>query len=173
MMNGFARLAMQRPPWLLLALTALLLEAAALYFQHVGGLDPCVLCVYQRLAVLGIAAAGLLVALAPALAALRWLGLALWGVSAAWGLKLAMQQVGIQFSGGLDLSCSFFAEFPAWAPLDQWLPAVFMPTGTCDEIQWMFLGLSMPQWMLVIFALYLAALVLVVFSRLTATARAR
>jgi disulfide bond formation protein DsbB len=163
MMNGFARLAMQRPPWLLLALTALLLEAAALYFQHVGGLDPCVLCVYQRLAVLGIAAAGLLVALAPAL----------WGVSAAWGLKLAMQQVGIQFSGGLDLSCSFFAEFPAWAPLDQWLPAVFMPTGTCDEIQWMFLGLSMPQWMLVIFALYLAALVLVVLSRLTATARAR
>ncbi len=171
MTNGFARLATRRPPWLLLGLSALSLEGAALYFQHVGGLDPCVLCVYQRLAVLGIAVAGLVVALAPALAALRWLGFALWGVSAAWGLKLAMEQVGIQFRDGLDLSCSFFAEFPAWAPLDQWLPAVFMPTGTCDEIQWVFLGLSMPQWMLVIFGLYLATLAVVILSRLGARPR--
>ncbi|MBV2095670.1 MAG: disulfide bond formation protein B, partial [Candidatus Thiodiazotropha sp. (ex Codakia orbicularis)] len=44
----------RRLPWLLLASSALILEGAALYFQYGLELDPCVLCIYQRAAVLGI-----------------------------------------------------------------------------------------------------------------------
>ncbi len=158
---------MQRWPWLVLALSALGLELSALYFQYFLELDPCVLCVYERTAVMGILLAGIVGAIAPRLAVLRWTGLLLWGASAVWGLFTALKHVGIQI-GELDLTCSYMADFPSWAPLDQWWPAVFMPTGFCGDIQWVFLGLSMPQWMVVIMILYLVALVAVVAGRVLA-----
>ncbi|HHI76833.1 MAG TPA: disulfide bond formation protein DsbB [Gammaproteobacteria bacterium] len=165
-----ADLPFKRWPWLLLAGTALGLELAALYFQYGLGLDPCVLCVYERTAVAGILLAGLLGAVAPRLALLRWAALALWAASAAWGLWLALRHVGIQL-GELDLSCSYLADFPTWAPLDAWWPAVFQPTGFCEEILWSFLGLSMPGWMAVIYGLHLLAWLVVVAARLVATNR--
>lgn len=164
MRNAIADFSRRRPAWLLLAATALGLELTALYFQHVMQLDPCVLCIYERVAVLGILAAGLIGFIAPAWVALRWLGFVLWGASATWGMRLAFEHIGIQF-GAPTLNCSFFAEFPDWAKLDQWLPAVFAPTGYCDDIAWTFLGMSMPQWMLVSFGLYLATLALVIISQ--------
>jgi len=165
MLTALARISTNRAPWLMLAMSAIGLELAALYFQYGMKLDPCVLCIYERVAVVGIALAGLLGAVAPAAAWVRWVGMLLWGISAAWGVTLALKHVGIQFGEGLDLSCSFFAEFPAWAPLDLWLPALFQPTGMCDDIQWVFVGLSMPQWMLVIFSLYLLVLAALVLSQ--------
>jgi len=148
--------------WATLAASALFLELAALFFQYGMQLEPCVLCVYERTAVLGVFAAGLIGALAPSRRWLRVPGYLLWGLSAGWGLYLAVRHTGIQL-GVIDppLSCSFEAEFPAWAQLDQWLPYLFQPTGYCDEIQWRFLSLSMPQWMVAIFAFYLLVLLLV------------
>lgn len=165
MMTKLGRWSCERTPWLLLAGSALGLELSALYFQYVQKLDPCVLCIYERVAIIAILAAGLSVAVAPRLTPLRWLGLALWGVGAAWGLMLALEHVGIQFGSALEMTCTFTAEFPAWAKLDEWLPSVFQPTGLCDEIQWLFAGLTMPQWMVVIFAVYLLILAAVVASQ--------
>lgn len=165
MVKYLAELPLRRRPWLLLAVSALGLEGAALYFQYIMGLDPCVLCVYERTAVAGIFVAGLVGAIAPGVLPLRWAALALWGASAAWGLLTALKHVGIQI-GELDLTCSYLADFPAWAPLDQWWPEVFQPTGFCEEVQWVFLGLSMPQWMVVIMSLYLLALIAVLAARL-------
>ncbi len=159
---GFSR---QRTAWLLLLLSAAGLDLTALFFQYGLELDPCVLCIYQRVAVLGILAAGGIGLIAPASAVLRWTGLALWGASAGWGLTLALEHAGIQFSEQPTLNCPFFAEFPSWAKLDEWFPSVFAPTGFCAEIQWSFLGLSMPQWMVIIFSAYLLALVVVVVSQ--------
>ena len=172
MLNYLAQLPQCRAPWLLLALSAFTLELAALYFQYAMKLDPCVLCVYERTAVAGVLFAGIIAASAPRLAIVRWLGLTLWGGSAAGGLYFAMRHVGVQFGEGIDLSCSYFAEFPTWAPLDQWWPAVFQPSGFCSDINWVFLSLSMPQWMLVIFAAQLAILCLVVVAGLSARLRA-
>ena len=45
-----------RGAWLLLALTALALELTALFFQHVMGLKPCVMCIYERNALFGVQA---------------------------------------------------------------------------------------------------------------------
>jgi disulfide bond formation protein DsbB len=148
----------KRFPWLLVAGGALALEGAALFFQYGLKLDPCVLCVYQRVAVAGILLGGLIGALAPRLVALRALGYLTFGGSAAAGLDLALEHVAVQ--RGESLGCAFFAEFPNWAKLDEWFPAVFQPAGACDEITWQFVGLSMPQWMVIIFSLYLAGLVL-------------
>jgi len=143
--------------WFALLATALGLEGAALGFQYLMNLQPCVLCIYERLAVSGIALAGLIGMISPQRGALRALGYLVWAVSAGWGLSLAMEHVGIQL-GTSVLTCDFFANFPAWLKLDQWFPAVFAPTGYCDDIQWQFLGLTMPQWMLIVYSGYLLLL---------------
>ena len=155
----------KRYAWLLLALSALLLELAALYFQY-GKLElqPCVLCIYERTAMMGILLAGLLGAIAPQLLMFRWAGFLLWGSSAVWGLMLALEHSGIQ-QNSMTASCDFIAKFPAWAKLDEWFPLLFNPTGFCDEIQWRLLDYSMPQTMIGIYGLYLAVLVVVIASQ--------
>ena len=149
--------------WFVLLASALGLEVAALGFQYLMHLEPCVLCVYERLAVGGILLAGLIGMMAPHRRLLRVSAYLVWAASAIWGLTLALKHVGIQF-GATDLSCDFFANFPAWFKLDEWLPAVFAPTGLCDEIQWQFLGFTMPQWMLVVYSGYLLLLLLVLIG---------
>jgi protein dithiol:quinone oxidoreductase len=149
----------RRLPWLLLTLSALALEGAALYFQYGLDLDPCVLCVYQRAAVMGILLSALIGLIASRHALARWIGFTGWGASAGWCLYLALKLSGMQLGFiSPSLSCDVNAKFPAWLKLDQWLPAVFQPTGFCGDIQWEFLSLSMPQWMIIIMLLLLFAL---------------
>lgn len=153
----------RRPFWLALSGSALGLEATALYFQYVTGLNPCVLCVYERVAVAGILLAGLLGLLATGLLIWRLFCYGLWAASGFWGLSLAMKHVGIQF-GTSDLSCEFFANFPPWFKLDEWFPAVFTPTGYCDDIQWQLFGFTMPQWMLGVYTAYLLLLAIALIA---------
>jgi len=154
--------------WLTLAASAFGLEATALWFQHGMGLDPCVMCVYERVAVIGVLFAGLLGALYPRLATLRWLGYMVWAISAGWGLLLTVEHVGYQTGRISALNCSFLPNFPAWLPLEEWLPAMFLPTGYCDDVQWQWLSLSMVQWMVVVFAIYLLILGGVLITELRA-----
>ena len=156
----------RRWAWLLLIASAIALELAALGFQYGMGLDPCVMCIYERVAVFGLVLAGTLGFLRPSSAMLRWTGYLAWAISAAWGLQLALRHVGIQIDRTPALSCSFVAEFPTWARLDEWLPAVFLPTGYCDDIQWEWLSLTMAQWMVVVFALYLLTLAVVLLAEM-------
>lgn len=155
-------LVIDRRAWLLLAISALGLELTALWFQYGMQLDPCVKCVYQRVAIFGLAAAGLLGAVWPRAAALRVGAYLLWAVSAGWGLMLALQHTGIQSDPTTAFNCTFAAEFPAWAKLDEWFPALFLPTGYCDDVQWQWLSLTMAEWMIVVFAIYLLVLFVVV-----------
>ncbi|MCG8025949.1 MAG: disulfide bond formation protein B [Candidatus Thiodiazotropha endolucinida] len=90
-------------------------------------------------------------------------------MAAGWCLYLALELSGLQL--GIvqpSLSCDVNAKFPAWFKLDRWLPAVFQPTGFCGDIQWQFLGLSMPLWMVVIMVLQLIVLGVVVLIELRA-----
>jgi disulfide bond formation protein DsbB len=70
-------------------------------------------------------------------------------------------------SGSLFFSCEFTPNFPIWAPLDEWLPFLFEATGDCGAISWQFFSYSMPQWMVVVYALYTLAFILVLTNRLT------
>ena len=155
-------LVIDRRAWLLLAFSALALELTALWFQHGMQLDPCIKCVYERVAVFGLLLAGIVGALYPRSVTLRVIGYVLWAVSAGWGLRLALQHTGIQQDPSTAFNCTFAAEFPDWAKLDEWFPSVFMPTGYCDDVQWEWLSLTMAQWMIVVFAIYLLILLVVV-----------
>lgn len=152
----------RRGAWLLLAITALALEMVALWFQHVMLLRPCVMCIYERCALSGIMGAGIVGAIAPT-SPLRYGALALWLYSAGKGLQLTWEHIMLQLHPSPFVTCDFAARFPAWLPLDKWLPQVFVATGDCAARQWEFLSLDMVQWLAGVFAVFLiiAGLVLI------------
>jgi disulfide bond formation protein DsbB len=170
-LSWVAGLPAKRAAWLALAGTALFLEGSALYFQYGLHLNPCVMCIYIRMAVLGLVAAGLLGAIAPSRPLMQWLGLAAWAAAAAEGLLLSRELIAIQTAdpNSFTAVCSFLPKFPGWLPLHEWFPAFFMPTGSCTDDIWSWLGLSMAEWMQGVFIAYLAVLALVVIARLAAS----
>lgn len=63
-----------RLSWLILLISIVALEATALYFQHVMMLAPCVMCIYERVAMMGVGFAAILGMLNPKNVIVRWLG---------------------------------------------------------------------------------------------------
>jgi len=166
MFTKISLLVSDKRAWGLLFASAFGLELAALYFQHMLDLRPCIMCIYQRTAVFGVMFAALPAMLINNLFT-RLLGFLGWGISAIWGLLIAIEHVDIQTAvNPFFATCEFVPNFPSWAPLHEWLPNIFGATGDCGDINWSLMDMSMPQWMIVIFAVYTAILVLVLGSRL-------
>ena len=166
-MNFISNSATTKQAWLLLALSALGLELAALYFQYIMDLAPCIMCIYQRVAIWAIFFAGVITYLSPNQLVLRLIGYGLWGTGAIWGLLIALEHVEMQGAAlSLFFTCDFTPNFPTWAPLHEWLPWLFEATGDCGEISWQFLGYSMPQWMVVVYGVYTAVFAAVLTSRI-------
>jgi len=153
--------------WLWLALSALALELCALFFQYAMDLAPCIMCVYQRVTITAILLAGVVGFTGCRFLITRLIAYGLWATGAIWGLLLALEHVEIQANAGsLFFSCDIFPNFPTWAPLHQWLPFLFEATGDCGDINWQFVGYSMPQWMVVVYGLYTLAFTVVIVNRL-------
>lgn len=127
------------------------LLAFALYSQFQLGLLPCPLCIFQRVAFAALGLVFLAAAIhAPAGAGGRraWGVLAL--VPAAVGSAIAARHVWLQ---GLPPD-----QVPACGPGLDWmmqtmpvagvLREVFTGSGECANVDWSFLGLSMPAWSL-------------------------
>jgi disulfide bond formation protein DsbB len=168
-MKFFSHLVTNKNAWLLLAFSALALEAAALFFQLVLDLKPCIMCIYQRVAIWAIFFAGIIGSVGNKLLLARLIAFGLWGTGAIWGLIIALEHVEMQTATFSFLfSCEFVPNFPSWAPLHEWLPLLFAATGDCGEIKWQWLGYSMPQWMIVIYAAYTALLAIVLGARIIA-----
>lgn len=144
-----------RIAWGILFGSTLFLELCGLFFQHVMGLQPCVMCIYQRMAILGIMTGSLIGFINPHNFMLRWVGMAIWAYSSVEGLRLALRHTDIQLNPSPFNTCDLFVTFPQWLPLDRWIPSVFNATGDCSEIQWQFLSWGMPQWLIVTFGLYI------------------
>jgi disulfide bond formation protein DsbB len=50
-------------------------------------------------------------------------------------------------------------------PLAQALPKIFAGTGECAKVQWRLLGLSIPEWALVWYLVFIAIAIWVAFVR--------
>lgn len=134
-------------------LATVLVLMAALYFQFQQGLEPCPLCISQRLAVLllgGILGVASLHGPGP-------LGIRRYALSATaaalLGAGLSLRHLYIQHlpaeevpacGPGLSYMLSYF-------PLGETLKAMLSGTGDCAKVDWTFLGFSMPFWVLWVF----------------------
>ena len=166
-MNWLANLSTQRTPWLLFSGIVFLLEVTALFFQYNMGLAPCIMCIYQRTAVLGLLFAGIIGASKPNNLAVRIVAYTTWGISSVWGLLIAREHIEMQTTTDpFAFSCEFEPNFPEFMPLHHWIPQFFEATGDCGNIDWQFASLSMPAWMEIIFVLFTVTLFILVASRL-------
>jgi disulfide bond formation protein DsbB len=122
-------------------------------------LNPCPLCIFQRLLYLVFACLALGGVLRPVWSRL-WS--ALLALTAAGGLATAVYQSWLQFAAEPALECGFgppnlIEQLVDWLGM-QW-PTMFMATGFCSSKEWVFLGLSMAVWSgLCFLVLLLAAL---------------
>ncbi|WGO82362.1 disulfide bond formation protein DsbB [Arsenophonus apicola] len=164
MFKFFYSYSQTRKAWLLLAISACMLEIIALYFQHGMGLRPCVLCIYERIALFAILAAGLIAAIAPK-STLRYVALILWLYSSWQGLKLTWEHTRLKFYPSPFDSCDFAVNLPSWLPLNHWFPAVFEAYGDCIQKQWSFLNIEMSVWLLIIFIAYFLLAIIVLLSQ--------
>lgn len=138
---------------------ALLLVAAAVVLTEWLQLNPCPLCIFQRVLDLALAALLASAAVLVATRAVRWLFAAALLVASA-GIATAAYQSWIQFSPP-QMSCGPAAQGPierlvAW--LGEQVPLLFLATGSCESTELSILGLSLANWSLVAYVA-LAALI--------------
>jgi disulfide bond formation protein DsbB len=139
----------------------------AIYTQFAWGLEPCPLCIFQRIA---FAALGTVLLLGGLFAPRGTGGRRAWGVlafaAAAVGAGIAARHVWIQLNPPPVPSCgaplSFLRETMDTPTLIQ---KVLTGTGDCGTVDWTFLGLSMPAWSLVWFVLLAAFALHAAFRR--------
>jgi disulfide bond formation protein DsbB len=123
----------------------------AWYAQKVLGLEPCPLCIFQRV---GIAAAGVLFLLA-ALQNTGRLGGAVYGtlimLAAALTVGVAARHLWIQhLPEGAVPACGASLNYLLEVfPLTDVIRKVLTGSGECARVTWRFLGLSMPGWVLI------------------------
>ncbi|EGT78610.1 Disulfide bond formation protein B [Haemophilus haemolyticus M19107] len=167
------RFSEKRSAWLLLAFSSLALESTALYFQYGMGLQPCVLCVYERLAIIGLFIAGIIGLLQPRALIIRLIALALGLFSGIKGLLVSFRHLDLQMNPAPWKQCEFIPNFPETLPFHQWFPFMFSPTGSCNESQWSLLGVTMVQWLVFIFAVYVIILALLLIVQVVKTRKQR
>jgi protein dithiol:quinone oxidoreductase len=153
-----------RTAYAAIAMVAFGLIGVGLIMQHVVGLQPCPLCIFQRMAFFAVGAFAILAAvLAPGIAG-RWVGMLVLAAGLT-GLGLAARHVWLQMYPE-SLSCGpgltiMLENFP----LTEVLPKVFAGGGDCAEAGWVFLGLSIAGWSLVWFVLLSLATLGVLLQR--------
>lgn len=126
------------------------LMAYALYAQYGLLLQPCPLCVFQRMAVIALGAVFLVAALHNPAGWGRFVYTGLVVLTAGAGIAVAGRHVWLQSlpadripacGPGFDYIIDSFPVLDA-------LRLIFSGSGECASVDWNFLGLSMPAWVL-------------------------
>ena len=150
------------------------LTGFGLVLQHVKELEPCPMCILQRYAFVSIAMVALIAAIhGPVGIGVKVYSFLIGALAVAGGSVSVRQSLLQRFpapepancmAGDLDFLLGNF-------PLAQALPKIFAGTGDCAKVEWSLLGLSIAEWALVWFLLFVAtAAWLAVFRKRTAPA---
>ncbi len=123
----------------------------ALFVQYVQGLEPCPLCILQRVAVIVAGVLFLLAALHdPAGRGARVYGVLI-DLAALGGIVVAARHMWIiaQPPGSVAECGASLDYMMDVLPLHEVLAKVLAGSGECAKIDWEFAGLNMPTWVLI------------------------
>ncbi len=126
------------------------LMAYALYVQYGIGLEPCPLCILQRIAVISTGTLFLIAALHdPGNRGARVYGVLI-DLAALGGILVAARHMWIIAQPpGSVAECGASLDYMLDVlPLHEVLGKVLTGSGECAKIDWQFLGLNMPTWVL-------------------------
>lgn len=153
-----------RTAYATLAFVSFGLIGVGLLLQQVVGLNPCPLCIFQRMAYFAVALFALLAAWLSPGAASRGFGVLVLA-SALGGAGIAGRHVWLQMNPqsmscgpGLQTMLELF-------PLTDVLPKVFRGSGDCAEASWTLLGLTIAEWSLIWFVILSAATLSILLVR--------
>ncbi|HEY0178879.1 MAG TPA: disulfide bond formation protein B [Dokdonella sp.] len=145
-----------RLQFLLGGVICLALLAYAIYAQFELRIEPCPKCIFQRVAFLAMGVFFLAGAVHDPHAAGRRAYAVLVAIAAAVGAVVAVRHLWVQLGPhdplmegcgpGLNYLLDSF-------PIAEAIKKAFMATGDCGEINWTFLGLTMPGWTLIWYVL--------------------
>ena len=145
-----ANLARGRAGNLIGAIASAALIGYALYAQYVLHLDPCPLCIFQRVAVIVVGVLFLIAAIHDPgrIGARVYAGAIL--VAALGGIGVAARQIWIQAQPpGSVAACGAGLDYMLEImPVMEVIKKVLTGSGECAKIDRTFLGLSMPWWVL-------------------------
>jgi disulfide bond formation protein DsbB len=142
-----------------LAATCLGLLAYGYYLQYFQDLEPCPMCIFQRLCFMAVA----LTAIVGAVHGPRGNGifgyLVTAGIFSVIGAGIAARQIWLQhLPPELVPECGPGLEFMLeMYPLLETLERALKGTGDCAEVSWRFLGLSIAEWSFACFTAILLA----------------
>lgn len=131
-------------------LACVALMAYALYAQHVLGLSPCPLCIFQRVAVMIVGALFLIAAIHNPLGRGSVVYGALIDLAALVGAGIAARHIWIQAQPpGSVAACGADLDYLLEImPVTDVVNKVLTGSGECGKVDWALLGLSMPWWVL-------------------------
>lgn len=138
----------------------------ALKVQHLDFLDPCPLCVLQRVAFMWIGAVALLAAIHNPAGAGRWvygIGVILGGVAglSVAGRHLWLQSLPADQVPDCGMGLNYMLET---MPLTEVFSQLLYGSGECAEVVWSFLGLSMPAWAFIWYLAFTLGTIVVVWK---------
>ena len=142
----------------LLVLASIVGMSFALYLEHVQGLEPCPLCIFQRIGLIGM---GLIALVAfihnPISNGFKRFYALLATLSIGWSVGVASRHVWLQHLPPDKVpSCGPGLDYLVDAlPMKAVFREVLSGSGECAAIDWTFLGQSLPVWSLAYFLLLL------------------
>jgi len=141
-----------RRPYAVIVVICVGLLAYAYYAEFVMGLEPCPLCMLQRLGFMGILLFAAIAWVHGPRRIGRWIYAVLMLLPALWGVTTSYRHIWLQNLPADEVpDCGPGLEFMqsygfTWAEI---LSEAFTGAGQCAEVDWVFLGLSMPAWTLI------------------------
>ena len=164
---NFSTVNNRRLLWLAALLSVLGLMSYAIYAEKVLYLDPCPLCITQRMFYIGIGLFALLGLFTTQTAWVQRLSAVLMSVCALGGILTAGRQVWLQHLPKDQVpECGPGLQY--WLenePMLQTLALLFKGDGNCAEVQWTFIGFSMGEWSLAWFVMLLCVAFFLLFSK--------
>ena len=134
-------------------ISLLLIMVAVFYFQDYLGLEPCYLCITQRVFVIAVGVICGLAAIHNPPQCGQRIYAALSTIAAVAGGYFSSKQLWLQSLPEDQVpACGVPVDylFDAFS-LSEAVAMLLRGDGNCAEVQWQFLGLSMPAWVLVAF----------------------
>jgi len=153
--------------WLGCLFSVIGLMSYAIYAEKVLYLDPCPLCITQRMFYIGVGIFSLLgLIMIRTLWAQKFSAILL-SVCAVGGIITAGRQVWLQhLPPELVPECGLGLQY--WLQNEPWLKTLsllFKGDGNCAEVHWRFMSLSMGEWSLIWFIGLLTAGLVLIFTR--------
>lgn len=146
-----------RTIWGLIAAVCALAMAYALYTEHLGGLEPCNLCMLQRGSMITLGVIALLAFLHNPAKTGQIVYAILADLAALSGVILAGRHVWLQHlpEDKVPACGPPFDYLVSQFPITEVIQEIFSGSGDCAKVQWEFIGFSMPEILLGLFGVLL------------------